>query len=136
MKIEPIIYETTRDIYNVEDKLSIASLILFCWKLGSSVFCELLYTENHEKFILNLNEKYKEYDVNISVRLSDKNIRDAFYKTIEKVKVKYDADGFLKALNEKDEFALVIEEIVNYDFDRIEFKKFVKNIDKQLKLWS
>ena len=33
MKIEPIIYETTRGIYSVEDKLSIASLILFSWKL-------------------------------------------------------------------------------------------------------
>mgnify|MGYP000147380690 CR=1 FL=1 len=133
MKIEPIIYETTRGIYSVEDKLSIATLILFCWKLGNRDFCELLYTKNHNNFILTLSKKYSKYDIKLDIKLSDKNINTAFYKTIEKVKEKYDSDGYLKALFNKDKFALVIEDIINYNFNKVEFKKFTKNIE-QLKI--
>ena len=46
MKIEKIIYDTTRGIYSVEDKLSIATIFIFCWKLSSKYFAELLYTDN------------------------------------------------------------------------------------------
>lgn len=134
MEIEPIIYETTRGIYSVEDKLSIVSLILFCWKLGNKTFCKLLYTNNHEKFISELNNKYSKYEIDLSIKLSNKLIRNCFYKTIEKVKEKYDSDGYLKALYNEDEFALVVEEIVNYNFDIIEFKKFAKNVNNQLQL--
>ena len=134
MKIEPIIYETTRGIYSVEDKLSIASLILFCWKLGNKRFCELLYTNNHEKFISDLSEEYSKYEIDLSVKLADKQIKKCFEKTIQKVIEKYDADGYLKALYQRDEFALVIDQIVNYHFDKMEIKKFTKNVSKQLAL--
>lgn len=134
MKIEPIIYETTRGIYSVEDKLSIASLILFSWKLGSRTFCELLYTNDYPKFIADLSKEYEGYDINLKVKLEDKQIRSSLIKTIEKVREKYDEDGFLKALYEGDEFAIVIDEIVNYNFDAIELKKFTKNVNKQLQL--
>ena len=134
MKIEPIIYETTRGIYSVEDKLSIASLILFCWKLGNQRFCELLYTDNHEKFISELSEEYSKYEINLSIKLADKQIKNCFEKTIQKVKEKYDSDGYLKALYQRDEFAVVIDQIVNYHFDKMEIKKFTKNVSKQLAL--
>ena len=136
MKIEPIIYETTRGIYSVEDKLSIASLILFCWKLGNKRFCELLYTDNHEKFISDLSEEYSKYEIDLSVKLADKQIRNSLIKTIEKVREKEDKDGYLKALYEGDEFALVIDEIVNYNFDKVELKKFTKSVNEQLTLFS
>jgi len=135
MKIEPIIYDTTREIYSVEDKLSIASIFLFCWKLGNKTLSELLYTDNHKKFIDNLIQKYSEYDIDLTVRLDDKNVNNSFYKTIEKVKKKYDDNGYLEALFNKDEFAIVIEEIVNYNFDKFEFKKIINNINKQLRLF-
>ena len=134
MKIEPIIYHTTREIYNIEDKLSIASLILFCRKLGSKVFCKLLYTDNHEEFISKLSSEYEGYGIDLSIKLNDKLIREGFYKTIEKVKEKYDVDGYLKALFEGDEFAVVIDEIVNYNFDNFELKKYAENVNEQLKL--
>jgi len=35
MKIEQIIYDTTRNVLNIEDKLSIATLFLFCEKIGT-----------------------------------------------------------------------------------------------------
>ena len=134
MKIEPIIYETTRGIYSVEDKLSIASLILFSWKLGSKTFCKLLYTDDYGKFISELSDEYKSYDIKLNVKLEDKQINNALIKTIEKVREKYDDNGFLKALYEGDEFAIVIDEIVNYNFDEIELKKFTKSVNKQLEL--
>lgn len=136
MKIEPIIYETTRGIYSVEDKLSIASLILFSWKLGSKTFCKLLYTKDYSKFIADLSNEYKDFDVKLDVRLEDKQIKNSLIKTIEKVREKEDKNGYLKALYEGDEFALVIDEIVNYDFSKIELKKFTKNVNKQLTLFS
>ena len=134
MKIEPIIYQTTRGLYSLEDKLSIASLIIFSYKLGNEKFSQLLYTNNHKNYIDNLQFEYKEYEIDFSIKLYDKQIKDCFIKTIEKVKEKYDSDGYLKALFEKDEFAIVIEGIVNYNFDKVEFKSIAKNIKSQLSL--
>ncbi len=114
MKIENIIYETTRGIYSIEDKLSIGTIFIFCWKLSSKLFSELLYTDNHEEFVSKLNSLYKNYDVDFSIRLHDKNVRDCFFKTLEKVKEIYDANGFFKALHEEDEFAVVVNEITNH----------------------
>ena len=134
MKIEPIIYETTRGIYSVEDKLSIASLILFCWKLGSKTFCKLLYTKDYSEFIADLSNEYKDFDIKLDIRLEDKQIKNSLIKTIEKVREKEDKDGYLKALYEGDEFAIVIDEIVNYNFDNIDLKKFTKSVNEQLEL--
>ena len=132
MKIEPIIYETTRGIYSVEDKLSIASLILFSWKLGSKTFCKLLYTNDYSKFIDDLSNEYKNYDIKLEVNLADKQIKNSLIKTIEKVREKEDKDGYLKALYEGDKFAIVIDEIVNYNFDKMQIKDFTKNVNKKL----
>jgi hypothetical protein len=134
MNIETIIYETTREIYSVEDKLRIATIFLFCNQLDSLTFAELLYTDNHEQFIEKLGNSYKEYDVDFTIRLNDRNVRNSFLKTLEKVREKYDDNGYLKALYEGDEYALVINEIVNYDFDAVQFKKFTQGIAKQLQL--
>lgn len=136
MKIEPIIYETTRGIYNIEDKLSIASLILFCFKLGSKTFCKLLYTKDYSKFITDLSNEYKEFDIKLDIRLKDKQIKKALIETIQKVREKEDKDGYLKALFEGDEFALVIDEIVNYNFNKKELKKFTINVNNQLTLFT
>jgi len=134
MTIENIIYETTREIYSIEDKLRIATIFLFCEKMDSKLFAELLYTDNHEKFIDNINLEYSHYEVDFSIRLQDKNVRNSFYKTLEKAKEQFDDNGFYKALFEKDEFALVIYEIVGYNFDAIQMKKITKNIAVQLQL--
>ena len=125
MKIEQIIYDTTREVFNLEDKLSIATIFLFCDKLGRERLADLLYCENKEKLIEDLQNEFKDYDVDFSIRFSNPNVLNAFNKTIEKYKEKNDADGFLKAVYEKDEFAMVICEIVNYRFDKVEFKNFI-----------
>lgn len=113
MKIEKIIYDTTRGIYSVEDKLSIATIFIFCWKLSNKHFAELLYTNDHLIFIEKLSQEFSKAEIDLSIRLNDKNIRDAFYKTLEEVKLKYDANGFFKALYSKDEYAISIEKIIN-----------------------
>lgn len=136
MRIEDIIYDTTREVLNVEDKLRIATVFLFCDKLGSEKLSQLLYTKNHASFIDELNNEYLEYGVDFTVNFGNPNIRSAFYKTLEKVKEKWDANGFLKAIYEGDEFALVICEIVNYEFDKVEFKKFIKQVKTQMSLWG
>lgn len=118
MNIDKILYETTRSIYSVEDKMSIASIILFCYKLGNLKFSELLYTEDHSRFIESLNDEYNNYEIDLSVRLNDKNVRDCFNATIKKVAEKYDQDGYLKALFNRDEFAVTIEGIINTDFSK------------------
>lgn len=113
MKIENIIYNTTREIYSVEDKLSIATIFIFCYKKDSRLFAELLYSENHEEFLNKLSSEYADYEIDLSIRLSDKNVSNSFYKTLEKVKEKYDSNSFYKALFEKDSFAEVICEMIN-----------------------
>lgn len=136
MRIEDIIYDTTREILNVEDKLKIATVFLFCDKLGSEKLSQFLYTENHADFIDELNNEYAEYKVDFTVNFSNPNVKSAFYKTLERVKDKWDSNGFLKALSERDEFAIVICEIENYKFDEVEFKKFTKQVATQLSLWG
>lgn len=135
MKIEKIIYETCREILNLEDKLKIASIFLFCDKLGCKELSGLLYAKDHDLFIKNLNMEYADYEIDLLIDFADPNVASAFHKTAAKVKEKYDKDGFLKAISEGDEFALVICEIVNLDFDSIAFKKHTQKIKKQLGLF-
>lgn len=136
MRIEDIIYETTREVLNVDDKLRIATVFLFCEKLGDEKLSQLLYSRNHSLFIEELNNEYADYEVDFTVNFSNQNVKSAFYKTLEKVKEKWDSNGFLKAISEGDEFALVICEIIDYEFDKVEFKKFTKQVATQLSLWN
>lgn len=129
MQIEKIIYDTTREIHNLEDKLRIATIFLFCEKMGSVKFAELLYTKNHEALIQNITQEYKDFDVDFYINFKNPNVKSAFVKTLEKVKKECDGNGFLKALFEKDEFALVIVDIVNYNFDKFEIQQFKKSIE-------
>ena len=133
MNIEKIIYNTTREVLNLEDKLSIATIFLFCEKLGSKKLAELLYCDCLETFIDNLQEEYKNYDVDFTIRLDNRNVSNAFFKTLEKVKETEDSNGFLKALYNKDVFALAIYDICNYNFNTEDFFKFNKKI-KELQL--
>lgn len=134
MRIEDIIYETTRELFNVEEKLRIATVFLFCQKLGSVKLSEFLYCNDHELFIQYLNNQYSSYDVDFSLDFKNPNIKSAFFKTLDKVKEKWDDTGFLKALSDGDEFAKAVVEVLNYDFDKIEFYKIKKEFNKQLKL--
>jgi len=137
MNIEKIIYQTTREVYSVEDKLRIATIFLFCEKLGSLKLSELLYTDNHIKFIEEITKEYDSYDVDFSINFSNPNVKSAFYKTLDEVKKQVDNDGYLKALYEKDEFALVIDKIVNYNFNVFEFGHFQKQLSNiQLSLFD
>lgn len=79
MKIEQIIYDTTRGVLNLEDKLSIATIFLFCEKLGSEKLAELLYNDDLEAFIDDLTDEYKDYDVDFTIRLEKREVRDAFF---------------------------------------------------------
>lgn len=136
MKIEDIIYDTTREVLNVEDKLRIATVFLFCESLGSKKLSDFLYCQDHALFIENLNIEYSAYEVDFSVNFSNQNVKNAFYKTLEKVKQKWDSNGFLKAISEGDSFALAICEIVNYRFDKYEFSNLSKQINHQLSLFN
>lgn len=134
MKIEKIIYDTARNVLNLEDKLSIATLFLFCEKIGTHKIAELLYCDCLETFLDDLQEEYKNFDVDFTIRLEKREVHDAFFMTLDKYKEKNDSDGFLKAVYEKDPYALVICEISNYYFNELDFKNFSENISKQLKL--
>ena len=135
--ITNIIYQTTREINNVEDKLRIATIFLFCDKVSSVKFAELLYCDDKEKFVNDLQNEYKHYEVDFFINFSNINVKRAFEKTLEEVLKKEDATGYLKALYEKDHFALVIQEIINYNFSHqeiINFKNRIKEIQLTLDL--
>jgi hypothetical protein len=135
MKIEKIIYQTTRNVLNVEDKLKIASIFLFCEKLGSKKLSELLYSKNHQKFIENLNKEYKNYDIDLLINFLNPNVKNAFYLTLEEVIKTYDKDGFLKAISNNDEFSIAILDIINYNFSSLELINIKNQINEQLKLF-
>ena len=131
--ITNIIYQTTREINNVEDKLRIVTIFLFCDKIGSEKIAELLYCDDKEKFVNDLQNEYRHYDIDFFINFSNINIKRAFEKTLEEVIKKEDATGYLKALYEKDPFALVIQEIINYDLNHKELVNF-KNRIKEIQL--
>lgn len=116
MKIEEIVYDTTRELINFEDKLRIATLFLFCEEQGVVRLAELLYTDNHEKFIENLMDEHSSYDIDLRLDFANKNIKNAFELTLKSVREKIDDDRFLKAIYDGDEFALAICDILNFDF--------------------
>lgn len=113
MKIEDIIYDTTREVSSIEDKLRIATIFLFCRELGNRELSDFLYSKNHPKFIDQLNSKYANYNVDFTINFKNKNVKNAFYTTLNKVIKEWDNNGFLKAISEGDELALVICEITD-----------------------
>ena len=135
MQIEKIIYDTTREIYSVEDKLSIATVFLFCYQYGSDKFAELLYTKNHSLFIEGLNIEFERFKVDFSIKLSDKNINNAFNKTLDAIRKKYDSDGFYKALFKGDQYAISVVQILDAFFDKVSDLDIKKQIAKQLTLF-
>lgn len=135
MEIEKIIYDTTREVFNLEDKLKIATIFLFCDRLGSEKFAELLYTDKHEEFVNNLNAEFEKYEIDLKINFANKNVSNAFFKTLDKVIEKEDSNGFYKAVYENDEFAMVICELIKFDFSKRDFKKLRDKIGEQLKLF-
>lgn len=117
MTIEDIIYNTTRELTNIEDKLRITTIFLFCKKLSAVELAELLYTDTPEKYIVELNREFPLVDLHINFK--NRNVKNAFYKTLEEIRKKWDEDGFLKALYEKDEFALICAELADFDFEEL-----------------
>lgn len=132
--IEEIIYNNTREVINLEDKLSIATLFIFCYKHSSDFFSRLLYEDDVSSFIQNLNDEFADYEVDFTVKLSDKNVFNSFNRVRDAVIKKHDSEGYHKAIFEGDEFAKVIAEIVNYNFDEVKIKRTLANI-KQLELF-
>ena len=72
-----------------------------------------MYTKNYSGLIASLSEEYKDYDVKLTIRLVDPQIKNALIKTIEKVREKEDANGYLKALYEGRKDALQVYEMAN-----------------------
>lgn len=123
---QSIIFETTRELINIESKIKIASIFIFCRQFDDKLFSELLYTDKHEDFVFNLNIKFENYGVDFSLNLEDKNIKNSFKKTIEKCQSKFDDNKFFKALFEKDEFALMIYKITSIFFDNSKIEELIK----------
>jgi hypothetical protein len=132
--IEGIIYDTTRELHSVEHKINIASLFIFCYYYGSKEFARLLYGDA-EKLIEELRLRLEDYEIKIELDLSQKNIKNAFEKTKEKVISKFDKDLFLFSIYNGDDYALAVLEIVERfsKFDQIVIHQQIKEI--QLKLF-
>ena len=129
MNIERIIYNTCRNLNNVEDKLGIATIFLFCEKIGQECFAELLFTKDHNSFINKIREDYKAYDIVFNIDLNRPNIKDCFYKTLEEVVKNLNDGGFCKAVYKKDPFALMIINMIKNDFNRFDFKNTVSELN-------
>lgn len=113
MNTHAIIYDTCREVFNVEDKIRISSIFIFCYKLGAREFSEILYTPEPKNYIAELQERYKEYDIDLTVNFDNPNAKNAFFKTSEALAKKMDTDGFYKAIYNKDELALAVVEIID-----------------------
>jgi hypothetical protein len=136
MEMHKIIYETTRELLNVEDKLNIATVFLFCQNHTPKLFSDLLYSKNHSKFIHDLNCEFEKFGVVFNVDFTNKNIKSAFDKTLKKVIENEDKDGWYKAISEGDAYALEICSIVSYNFGQAQIDAVRKVVSKQLSLFK
>lgn len=59
------------------DKLSIASIFIFCEQSDAYDYAELLYGNNPENFIAELNDRYKEYEIDFTVRFEPAELKEA-----------------------------------------------------------
>lgn len=135
MRIEEIIYQTTRDLLNVEDKLRIATVFLFCERFGNEKMAELLYCNHPERFVSSLNAEYASYEVDFAIDFADKNISQSFEATRRAVIQKYDSDGFYKAVYNKDDFALAICDVCKA-VSTFEVKAIKNEVAEQLQLFE
>jgi hypothetical protein len=136
MKIEQIIYDTTREVMNVEDKLRIATVFLFCQQLGNEALSDLLYDDEPASLIYNLNDQFKAYGIDLSINFANPNVLNAFELTRKKIIEKWDSDGFLKAIFDRDPFAIAICEIIEFDYDAAKPKRIAEAIVQQLTLFK
>ena len=110
MNIHKIIYDNTRQLLNVEQKINIATIILFCYQKDAKLFAELLYCDDKKEFIHKLNNNF---DFDFELKLDDVNVKNSFFDTIKAVKKIEDKDGFYRAVYDNDELALSTIEIVD-----------------------
>lgn len=136
MKIEQIIYDTTREVTNVEDKMRIATPFLFCYKLGCESLANLLYSKDASDYIAGLNASYRSYGVDFTINFANPNIRNAFELTRKKVIEKWDDNGFYKGIFDGDPFAISICEILEVNYDAMLPRDIARVIGEQLSLFQ
>jgi hypothetical protein len=116
--------DSCRFITNLEQKILLSTLFIFCYN-DSKTFANLLYTDELESFLIDLennnHEIIKEQDY-IQKIIYDKFVLNAFYRTREVLIKKLDNDNFLKCLFENDPMAIAVYEISNI----VSSKKFLK----------
>lgn len=132
MKIEKIIYNTTRGLTHVQEKLDIATIVLFSYKYDDKDFAELLYCENKEQFIRNLEAKINLEGIKWNIDFTRSEVRQAFKNTLEEVKKQYDDLGYYKALYEGDGFAKVTYEVSKAFYPMRERLNDIMNFKTQL----
>lgn len=133
MNIHGIIYDTTRPLTNLSEKLGIATLVLFCYQIGSVKFSELLYCKDKSKFVNALNIEYSAYDVKFEVSLNNKLVLECLNRTLVEVARKYD-NGFYKAVFNKDPYALAIVDITERVIKKFDIRAIAKEVGEQLSI--
>ena len=131
MKIEKIIYHTTRELNTVQEKLDITTVVLFSYKYDDKVFADLLYSKDKEKFVRRLEKEVNLEGIKWDIDFTRKEVLNALLSTIEEIKKKYDDLGYYKALHEGDEFAKVAYEMHKI-FNKVgNIPELVTNIKKE-----
>lgn len=105
-KIEEIIYETARNIINIEEKIKLSSIFLFFLGLDDLFFSELLYGD-----ISIISKVSERYNIDLYLNFEKIDILNTFNETRKKVIEIYDENAYYKALFEKEEFAIVCYEL-------------------------
>ena len=126
-QIVEIMYDSCRNLRNIEDKIKVSSTFIFCY-YDSIEFANLLYTDNLDSFFEDLLSRYNDVVEFIDLRksLEDKEFKRAFDKTRQDCIKKFDSNGFYKAVFKKDEFALACVSVSEKVFRIKDFKEVMR----------
>ncbi len=129
--LSKITYDTLRPITNIEDKISITTMLMLVRKQKQLIYADLLYnkiTLSEAIEQLNNSKDFADYQIEIKLNIFD-NTQTAFEDTVKRLREMEEADeqskmNYFECLAERDSFAVAVMEIA----EKLNKKQFGKRV--------
>lgn len=105
-KFKRLCYEELRPLHNIDDKIGIMSIFLFAME-DDMKYARLLYNGNDHIF-----KEWEKNEIEVNINFGD-NVKTCYDALVLKLIEEDDKNGYFKALNNGDEYAIAIYEICN-----------------------
>ena len=143
-KLNAILYENTRQLHSIDEKLGIASIILLA-KCDSMIYSKFIYSnQNYDSLVEAVQNMTAGYDIDFyELSTNKKDLVNDVLSTIKNELKLLDNDKYYENLHNKDEFAVACYEVcyeINnnvkvFEMRLQQIKTRIKKIEEQLLLF-